>query len=354
MNGTTLRFMFAPAGAIFFVLVAGAYYIKDVYDLRYFRDGLRFVIAALFAVGLPALVIEKGEKQIVKHKTNLLDAIGGPGYVVIQPGNAAMFRTLKHPSHVSLTSTYFMGPFETIAQTINLDEQQGDKDGIKAVTRDGIQVLVQDVHFRYQIKKQIENGQPKKRSIKDPYPFSDEAMHNVAFNLTVTKKGLDKWGASVEGRVVGAITEFISEHTIDYLTAPRQDGQNPRLELRNELFYRQIQRRLEGIGAELLWADVGHLDIIEESVDDQRTSVWAADWVGDANIIRAYGEAKRLAYQELGRAEAQAELIMSITEALNEAIQGPESTTNMRKLLLVRTAQVLDAMNGQNDHRGKT
>lgn len=103
-----------------------------------------------------------------------------------------------------------------------------------------------------------------------------------------------------------------------------------------------MRKRLAGLGAELLWIDVGHIMIEDESVDDLRTNLWSADWAGDASEIRAYGKSVRQAYQELGRAEAQADLIMSIAGALKEAgVSDKMGSENIRKLLLARTAQLL-------------
>jgi hypothetical protein len=99
------------------------------------------------------------------------------------------------------------------------------------------------------------------------------------------------------------------------------------------------------LGAELLWVDVGHIEIEDESVDELRTNLWSADLAGDAAEVRAYGDAIRQAYQELGRAEAQADLIMSIAGALSEANLGDNPKDNIRKILLARTAQLLNAMN---------
>jgi hypothetical protein len=170
------------------------------------------------------------------------------------------------------------------------------------MTRDGIQVMLRDVHFRYRITQEEHNGVPVRRTIDDPYPLERKALSRMVFNLSVDINGLDRWTVAVERLVIGEIADFIASHNIDYLTAPRSDRVNSRLELRSNMFFRVIQRFLKNVGAELLWIDVGHIDIVEPAIDTQRTNLWAADWVGDANVSRAYGDAKRLAYQELGRA----------------------------------------------------
>jgi hypothetical protein len=70
--------------------------------------------------------------------------------------------------------------------------------------------------------------------------------------------------------------------------------------------------------------------------------------MGDARLTRSYGEAQRLAYQEIGRAEAQAELLISIMHALSDAnLRSGGTRQGLRDLILVRTAQLLEAM-GEN------
>src|SRR5512147_670135 len=45
-NPSSFRYMIAPLSAIVCVLIAGAYYVQDVYALPTFGDGMRYVIAS--------------------------------------------------------------------------------------------------------------------------------------------------------------------------------------------------------------------------------------------------------------------------------------------------------------------
>ena len=72
--------------------------------------------------------------------------------------------------------------------------------------------------------------------------------------------------------------------------------------------------------------------------------MWAAEWMGNAKVARAFGEARLLAYQELGRAEAQAELIISITQAMEGIPISGDSVQSLQRILMARTAQLLDAL----------
>jgi hypothetical protein len=98
------------------------------------------------------------------------------------------------------------------------------------------------------------------------------------------------------------------------------------------------------MGAELIWFDTGHFSL-EKPVDDQRIETWGAEWVGDAKVIQAYGSSQRQVFQELGRAEAQAELLMSIIHSL-KSLEIPEDQKNqaVANMFLIQTAQVLESM----------
>lgn len=350
-NPSALRFMIAPLGAIIFVIIAGAYYVQDIYNLPSLGNALHYVYASMFAMRYPTLTVSKGVKDLKKNEVNLIDKIGGPGFVEIEPGSAVMFRELRRPSEARVSTSYFLNPFETIAQTINLDEQQGHKDQIPAMTRDGIKVLLSDINYRYRVKQEEQNGLPVRRTPDQPYPFSVDAIRSMTFNMSVQTDGPESWSAAIDRTVVGMITDFVSENTIDDLTAPRTNQKNLRLEMRQSFFLPDMRGRLAGSGAELLWIDVGHVEIEDETVDEVRTSLWSADWAGDAKENRAYGDAIRQAYQELGRAEAQAGLIMSIANALRDANLSNLTSENIRTILLTRTAQILRAVskNGRDE-----
>ncbi len=346
-NGQNVRYMIAPLTAVVVVLIAGAAYVQDIYQLPKYTDGLHYVISSMFSLRYPELKIDDGEKKIPEGKVNLLDAIGGPGYVLIQPGHAVMFRHLRQPSRVSMSSAYFMLPFETIGQIANLDDQHGRLDELETITKDGIMVTLKDVEFRFRILTDVYT-----RSLSAPYPYSEQSFRQMAYNLSVTDEGPKPWHKTVQGKVLGAIQSYINSHEIDYLTAPKEEGQEPRRNLKMELFNRGIKNSLKAVGAELLWIDVGHVVINDSEVDESRISLWAEDWIGNAEVTRAYGQATRLAYQELGRAEAQAEMIMSIAHALEDLPDTENTTDSMRKVFLLRTAQILDAM-GKDEKGGK-
>jgi hypothetical protein len=93
------------------------------------------------------------------------------------------------------------------------------------------------------------------------------------------------------------------------------------------------------------------MDITRTEIDDQRANLWASDWIGDVKVSRAYGQAIHQAYEELGRAQAHAEMILAIADSLRTANIDRNSRDHVRRLLLARTAQVLDSINMKNLHK---
>ncbi len=355
-NLTTLRYMIAPAAGVLCVFLAAGAFIQDIFNLKRYRDALRYVFSSTFMVFLPSLAVDKGEKVIPRGQTNLIDAVGGPGTLIVEPLSAAATRALRQPGLIVSNVAAYMGPFETVAETVSLEDQQGSLEAFTTITRDGIQVNVEDVSFRYRLLPAANQASRTGWALSEGgVPFSAEQFKKLMDNRSVQDGELATWSSAVNKMIKNAIQDFINNHQIDYLTSPKSSEIYPRSELRQELLAGLVQTRLKDIGTELLWIDAGHLDIVDPLVDENRLSNWAAEWIGDASVELAFGEAKRQAYLEIGRAEAQAEYIISITSALNDVYSGNVPKESLRQILLLRTAQVLEALaeKEQAGERGK-
>jgi hypothetical protein len=169
----------------------------------------------------------------------------------------------------------------------------------------------------------------------------------AVYNGALRAEGFASWHEGVKGVIEGVIRDYIKGHFVDYLTSPGGQGQDPRQEIYQQLYRGSTPARLYERGAELRWVDIGHFELPEKQIAEQRVTTWQTRWIGNANLMRAYGEAQRLAYQELGRAEAQAELLMSIVQALEDVQLKGDSQQHLRKIVLARIAGLLDAMRAQ-------
>lgn len=341
------RFWVIPLIGWMAAMLVGAHYLMAIYEPVRLFNGLRYLLAGLFGIGYSSLAINEGKKKVKEGEVNLVNLIGGPGLVAVKSGNVAVLERLDAPSRICGPGAHFITRIEAVGETASLEDQHGFIESVSATTKDGIGVTVRDIHYRYRLRTGRRPGDLVQRSPANPYPFSAQAVKNMAYHRVVGKEGLGSWHSAVTNVLQGTITDYIFKHQFDPLTTPRFHEKDPREEIRDQLYSSGVRNRLRNIGAELLWVDIGHFDVPSEEVEQQRLKTWGAKWEGKANIVRVYAEAQRQRYQELGRAEAQAEILMTITHILDEVPLSASSAKNVRKLFLVKTAQILQAINDQ-------
>ncbi len=348
VHPANLRYIIAPLAGVLMILLSAGNLVRDLYNLPNLRQGFHYVKSSMFGLGYPVLNIHRGQADPAAKDLCLIRDVGGPGYLIIQPGNVVVLRTLRDFSSVEVSSSHFLAPFERIAQIANLDEQHGYAEELSTLTRDGIRITLQDIHFRYHILQADETGRRRKRSMDDPYPYSREAMVSIAANLAVAEDGQESWRSAVKRTVLEQIITYVNAHDLDHLTAPRREGQDPRARMHEELMVNpETRSSLSDLGAELLWVDIGHLEINEPGVENQRLDLWTANISGKADLVRAEGEAKRKALHELGKATAQARMINSIARVMKDVDLDNSDSKRVRSLVLMRISQMLDAMHDQ-------
>jgi hypothetical protein len=175
----------------------------------------------------------------------------------------------------------------------------------------------------------------------------------MVYNRVVSEQGLGDWSSGVAVDIRKVLTNYINRHTLDQLTAPEGTGADPRGDIKRELGSQNFANKLGSRGTELLSIDIGSFEIPNKQVEQQRLNTWQAKWMGDARLARSYGEAQRLTYQEIGRAEAQAEMLISIMHALSDVDLRGGTSESLRDMILVRTAQLLEAMSESNPEEEK-
>ncbi|NPV85540.1 MAG: hypothetical protein HPY45_05975 [Anaerolineae bacterium] len=354
-----LSYLIAPGSALIIALIAGASFIRDVYELPLLRYALRYLIYSVFRIYAaflrPRLVIDDGQPVLAEGQFNSLNVIGGPGDVIIQPGNAVIFRNLRSPSRSGITMDAALRRFETIGQIAVLDDQHeyipelgADREIGYLVTRDGIRIVMRDIHYRYRIiSRGLQDPAEGKsryldRTLEDPYPFDLEALRRMANNRNVAEQGLQSVQYTVRLLVQTEIRNEISKYTFDQLTAPKENY-DVRTTIRNNIL---DNIRTWNIGVKVISLDIGHF-AASENVLEKRIDTWAAEWAGSAEALRARAEGTRLALEELGRAEAQMQFIFSVVSALKDIDFTDQPAKNIQKLLSARTARVFEAMRQQ-------
>ncbi|HNT23031.1 MAG TPA: hypothetical protein PKM21_01600 [Anaerolineales bacterium] len=346
-----LRYLVIPAGAFVAALLWGTCYLQDINEMKRFSRALQYMVSSMFGLSYPYLTIDRGKKQVQVGEENLLDIIGGPGWVNIRPGNVVLFEQLNNPSSVRAEGMHFISRFETIKEIANLEDQHGYIDQIKAVTKDGVVVWARDIHYRYRLWSNRKLGGENIRSTHVPYPYSVQAVRNMTYSRAVRSDGLTAWPAAVRIIFEGEIQNYIRQHTIDQVTAPRTPDADPREDIHRIYRSAAVRASFKNAGTQLLWYGIGNLEPENEKVSQQRVDTWAADWNGKASVVRASGEAALEVAREKARAQAQAEILKGIAKSLGDiTAAGADQDRNIKEVFLFRLAQVLETI--KDNRRG--
>ena len=341
-----LKFFILPFVALAMAVLAAGRFVQDVYDLETIRQGVDHIKASMTGTARYYLEVDEGEIKLKKGEKNPLLSVGGPGLVIIRPGNVVQFRQLREMTNDSTALRYHLADFERIELPVSLEDQIGHSAAARMETLDGIRVAFKDIRYGYRIRPAKPNF---KRSPSQPYSYSKKALERYVFDRSVDANEYRSWRRNVAMAVDGPIMELVNSNPIDYIMAPGIDDMEVRRRIRE---YTLRKQPLTRSGAELLWIDIGAIEAesFGEEIDSKRLERWAVDWKGDAEVIRAYGEANRRVLMERARANAQAEIITSIANSFELIEWQDDEVTNLRSILLSRTTQLLERLL-ENDMR---
>jgi hypothetical protein len=330
--------------------VAGVAYLKDIYELDSHRMPFRHLLSSFLGLGVPKLKGSNRFKDVSGKE--MVEKIGGPAHLNIEPGYAVLTETLAAPTDTYGPGKQFISRRERVQEFIDLHEQQGKIDDVTAVTRDGIGVTVENIKFLYRLwDRQWESETTKPARAVNPFPFSKNTIYDFAYHRTV---GVDElgnqkpfvWREAVTGKVKGIIRDYISNHNLDDVIASRErrEQEHPRVVIRRKAYEPDFKKAMRSMGTVLRWWDPGEFRSLE-NIEDQFLSNWSVEIDSHVHLNEAHGEAQQQAYEELGRAEAEAELLMSIINSLEGIKLASDKPDTLRNLILMRMAQVIHALN---------
>jgi len=177
------RYILAPLAAMVGVLLLGARYTQELYQLPSYRSAIHYLFVAIFdgppysyippsGLLLPDLTISDGKKKMKEDEINLVERIGGPGWLSIEPGNVVVLERLQEPAAVFGAGIHYISRFQRIKEVISLKDQHWVAPPFRATTKDGIEMSVHDFQFGYKLYADHRSDGTNKRILSDPYPFS--------------------------------------------------------------------------------------------------------------------------------------------------------------------------------------
>lgn len=331
-----LRHAIPIALGVLLALYFGAAYLRELLELPNRQQAFKYLTATVFGTDYPRMVINEGRAGVSDLQTNPMPKIGGPGWVDIKIGNAALFERVVGPSSVLGAGTHFLRRFETLREAFDLREIERVRNDVMMVTKDGVPIVMNEMHARFRVRAR------ELRTESNPYPVMTGAIRKAAYSREVTAKGLENWADMVTGAVRSTISDWIAHRRMDELIQPPRDGNQPEAtppqpyrQALHELFkHKNTRVKFADMGAEIIWVSVGHLrpdpDVDPELDPDgdatghdkihaQLIDTWKSAHAARAQDEIADGRAYARWLSDTARAEAEVELILALTNGLREA-----------------------------------
>jgi len=210
----------------------------------------------------------------------------------------------------------FTGFAERPTQTVDLRPQLRAF-WVQAMTRDGIQVKV--LAFT---PFQIERGEQQPH-LGEPFPFrrsaAFKAVHAQMKPLPDSPEHSQLfWDELPPFLGTRILQDILSQYRFDDLYAPYGLGEEPPRLAIARAFRQRLKQELEPLGIQLLGGGISNILPVRDEVMKERVRAWQAEWVRQILVRQAESQRERIWRIEQARAEAQANLILTLGERLAE------------------------------------
>jgi regulator of protease activity HflC (stomatin/prohibitin superfamily) len=238
--------------------------------------------------------------------------LGGPGIVLTNADHAVAVYSGAGFRRVSPPGVTFTHWAEEVQEIIDLRPQLRSLHPIVAKTKDGIDIeVVAFTPFRIATSgREVELGHP--------FPYAEVAIRKAIHAQRVAYEDEQKqgWDKLVRQTCERVMRDIIAEYTLDELSSLYDPARDPRAEIAARM-RDGVRKQIEAWGLELIGGGISNLCPPEEVIQ-QRIEHWKAHWERKIKILEAEAEAEEERRLGIARAEAQMEMILRITEALEQ------------------------------------
>ncbi|MGD9030951.1 MAG: SPFH domain-containing protein [Anaerolineae bacterium] len=312
------------------VLILGLYFVSGfvlpLSDKSQRAAVFAFIRDYMMQANRPGLVIvdtplqkERAEERVAGNR--LSRRARGPGFVLTGCGHAVAISDGLNFKGVHAPGITFTGFGDDVVHTIDLRPQLRDLP-VDATSRDGIRIRVHAfTAFKIDAgRRQPEMGQhlPFNKGAAIKAVVQAQRVEHEGDGQTSEEVKQQFWDELPPLLAERILQDIISKRAFDDLYAPYQPlGAPPRRVLARELSSR-LAAELEPLGIQLVASGIGDLEPADPQAYMKRVENWQAEWSRKVMVKEARGQAARLGILERARAEARAELILSLGSQLEE------------------------------------
>jgi hypothetical protein len=262
------------AGSVAFRLAS--LYLADLFELESIGIASRYLVGSVFGSRYPVLTIGTGKVDELDQSSPLL-RIGGPGFLNLHLGFAAVFETIEGQPRIygpsPARSRFFIQGFERLRDVIDLRDQLRKLDEVRTITKDGITVHARDV----QIVFRAFGGTQRKPGSR--YRADPGSTLSLAYGGIANDTGLTHWTETLPLLARRELQAFVAARTLEeFLTLPEQAEPDPadsgrpmtvhipRRLLTSSFHTPERQQRLKDLGLELVWVGVGTWEVRDDQI----------------------------------------------------------------------------------------
>ena len=326
LSPQVLVYVFPVFVAILLSFHSGARYLADLFELESTSIAYRYLLGTVLGLRYPLLTIDSGNVSKLDQQNPLL-RIGGPGYLKLHLGFAAVFETMDGQPRIYGPSAgatrYFVQGFERLRDVIDLRDQLREIDEVRAVTKDGIVVHARDVQIVFRAFSSY------RRNDDGTYQADPRSMLNLAYGGIADDKGLPRWTETLPAIAVRELKSYVASRTLEeFLALPSDNGSDtmrvhiPRRELTASFHTEERQQRLRDLGLELVWVGVGTWEVRDDQIPASDLEIAAGQTL--AGVARDDARSRRLSSAEhlsrerqLREYALQREVILELVAAWN-------------------------------------
>ena len=305
-----------------FAFRLAALYLTDLFELESPGIAYRYLLGSALGLRYPVLTIDTGNLPALDQQNPLL-RVGGPGYLRLHLGFAAVFETIEgHPriyGPAGGSARYFVQGFERLRDVIDLRDQLREIDEVRTVTKDGIVVYARDVQMVFRAFSSV------RRSEDGTYHADPRSILSLAYGGTADGNGTPPWTETLPELASHELEDFVATRTLEqFLALPSGNGQSaakvhiPRRELTASFHTQERRQRLRDLGLELVWVGVGTWEVRDDQIQTSEIEIAAGQTL--TGVSRDQARARRLASTDHLRRERDLREFALIREVIQELI----------------------------------
>lgn len=283
-------------------------------------EAIRLLFSLIFATNYLVAIIAEG-KETRGKVGGLLKFLGGPGKVVIRPGNAVVFEQGGKVSRIEGPGVVITRRGEIIKAIVDLRPQFVLREAENVLTRDRVPLkLTLGVGFQIESKKDVDarpeshippDGEALSPLIsKDPYPVYEATIRKAVYNTTEAG-----WQGTIPGASESIIRDIILTYDLDQIFDLSGTPTPAGFFQTDQRVIAEIEKRANEVleqlcpnwGVKYKGVDLRVIEMPDE-VRERMLEVWETEWKNRIKLEEARTDRKAMVQEARGKAETIARI----------------------------------------------